>query len=49
MKQRRHQDTQGIVKFVDPLVMRQIKNDYSLENMLERSNPLQEKYFDLTR
>ena len=29
--------------------MRQIKNDYSLESMLERTNPLQEKYFDLTR
>ena len=30
------------------MVMRQIKNNYSLQTLLEYNNPLKEKYFDLT-
>ena len=29
--------------------MRQIKNNFSLQTLLEHNNPLKDKYFDLTR
>lgn len=38
-----------ITQFVDPDSMRKIKEDFSLDLLLARSNPLQQKYYDLTR
>jgi hypothetical protein len=34
---------------MDPGVMRQIKDGYSLSQLLEKKNPQQEKYYLLTR
>lgn len=38
-----------ITQFVDPGMMRKIKDDLTLDLLLERSNPMKEKYYQLTK
>lgn len=38
-----------ITQFVDQDAMRKVKEDFSLDELLARGNPLQQKYYDLTR
>ena len=40
---------ESITQFIDHEIMRKLKHDFSIELLLQRSNPLQQKYFDLTR
>ena len=42
-------EEESLAKIFDPQMMRRIKEDFSLEMLLEKSNPLLEKYYDLTR
>ena len=38
-----------ILMWHDPNVMRRIKDEFSMDIFLQKKNPLQEKYFKLTR
>ena len=38
-----------MTQFHDPPVMRKINQNFSLEMLLERKSPMQNKYYDLTR
>lgn len=38
-----------IVMWHDPIAMRRIKDDFSFHEFMQKKNPLQDKYFKLTR